>query len=549
MARKPNDPSPYLLSPTGVEPEVVSRDFNLFYKPDKIPENKGLNQLITSLSNIVPTLATYSVTEEVKLKNKSEAEALKDFNENSNSFKKMVENGEIPAGANPFYYNKMMELELNNKARDFQKKWDEFYLKNDLANNESPNAFNEAYEGFIKKYYQDEGLDGYDALALKKGFFSKTDNFRNQRDQQHFAKRMNIIEGRTEKNAIMDFSGTIIDNQDSDQSIDDLLKDLKTKVDEFKNFGYSNSRSNELLVAGIEAYINTVNDEAGFDYAKDLLQGLENFVLGTGYWAGSEKGKAIKQRLESLIANKEYEFYDLDKKKQVINKELNNMKLSEDYWETVNNTETFSINDFINQKTYSDNTDFAEITGEKYTNEEKAFLVDFHNTVMDAKKVTEDNSDALIDLMRTQETDIYSLKDKAYEYYKNGDLTQATFEKFWNSTKTWKALENNLYFNNSLPYKNYMLMFKDKLVAQNPALASELHAMRNMFQEQLLAWYQTNKGKYSGTDLQKQLDAEVKSLMGNILSNSMVIQNDLAGFSQIFANYGIVIPVTTGDGS
>ena len=50
-----------------------------------------------------------------------------------------------------------------------------------------------------------------------------------------------------------------------------------------------------------------------------------------------------------------------------------------------------------------------------------------------------------------------------------------------------------------------MLMFKDKYIAQAPQLASELHAMRNMFQEQLKIWYDTNKNKYSGSDLQKQL--------------------------------------------
>ena len=548
MARKPNDPAPYLLSPSGVEPEVVSRDFNLFYKPDKKPESKALNSLISSLSNIVPKLATYSVTEEVKFKNKSEAEALKDFNENSNAFKDMVKNEEIPAGANPFYYNKMMELELNNKARNFQKQWDEFYLKNDLMNNEDPNAFTQAYEGFIKQYYQDENLENYDALALKKGFFSKTDTFRNQRDQQHFAKRMSIIEGRTEENAVMDFSGTIIDNQDTDQAIPDLLKDLKTKTDNFIDLGYSKSRANELLVKGIESYINTVNDEAGFEYAKELLEGLEDFKLGTGYFAGGEKGKAIKQRLESIIAQKEYDFYDLAKKKKVVTKELSNTKLSEDYWEAYNNTDTFSITEFIDQKTYSDNSDFAEVTGEKYSNEEKAFLTDWHNTVTDAKKIKENNTNALTDLMRIQENDIYSLKDKAYEYLQNGDITYETFEKFWNSTKTYKVLENNLYFNNSLPYKNYMSMFKDKLISQHPALSSELHAMRNNFQAELLSWFNTNKDKYKGRDLQKQLDGEVKSLMGEILGNSMIVQQDYDTFSQIFSTYGIVIP-KIGDGS
>ena len=359
---------------------------------------------------------------------------------------------------------------------------------------------------------------------------------------------MNIIEGRTEENAIMDFSGTIIENQDSDQSIDDLLKDLKTKVDGFKGLGYGNARSNELLVKGIESYINTVNDEEGFEYAKELLIGLEKFKLGTGYWAGSEKGKAIKQRLESLIANKEYEFYDLAKKKKVVTKELRNVELSDEYWKSFNETETFSISEFIDQKTYSDNSDFAEVTGEKYNNEEKAFLTDFHNSVTEGVKVKEDNTEAVVELMALQENDIYALKDKALEHLRDKKITLKTFKEFWNSTKTWKELDNNLYFNNSTPYKNYMLMFKDKYIAQNPALASELHAMRNKFQEQMSLWYKTNKGKYAGSDLQKQLDAEVKSLMGTILADSIIVQSDYATYSQLFAKYGIVIPNTTGDG-
>tara|TARA_S200002703_G_scaffold158173_1_gene167848 strand:- start:4071 stop:4346 length:276 start_codon:yes stop_codon:yes gene_type:complete len=91
-------------------------------------------------------------------------------------------------------------------------------------------------------------------------------------------------------------------------------------------------------------------------------------------------------------------------------------------------------------------------------------------------------------------------------------------------------------------------MFKDKLVAQHPALSSELHAMRNMFQENMLQWFKTNKDKFKGSDLQKMLDAEVKSEMGQILGNSMIVQQDYDTFSQIFSTYGIVIP-KIGDGS
>ena len=50
----------------------------------------------------------------------------------------------------------------------------------------------------------------------------------------------------------------------------------------YLKFSYSKSRANDLLVKGIESYINTVN-EAGFEYAKELLEGLETFNLGTSY--------------------------------------------------------------------------------------------------------------------------------------------------------------------------------------------------------------------------------------------------------------------------
>ena len=93
-----------------------------------------------------------------------------------------------------------------------------------------------------------------------------------------------------------------------------------------------------------------------------------------------------------------------------------------------------------------------------------------------------------------------------------------------------------------------LAIFKDKLISQHPALSSELHAMRNDFQAELLSWFNTNKDKYKGRDLQKQLDGEVKSLMGEILGNSMIVQQDYDTFSQIFSTYGIVIP-KIGDGS
>ena len=539
MARKPNDPSPYLLGAQAVAPEVVSQDFNLFYRPEAKPESKALNSLVASLSNVVPSLINYQVTEDIKKTKADEAKAVADFNLNKNMFKNLVKNGKIPAGASPHYYNKLMELELGNKARTFQAQFDEFYLNNGIADSEDTNAFNVAYDGFIKKFFNDNELDKFDKVALEKSFFTKTSNFRNQRDQQHFAKRMQIIEGRTEKNAVMDFTGTIIDAQDTDQSIEDVLQTLKTKTDSFSGLGVSNSRTNDYLVKGIEAYIETVNDEAGFEYAKELLLGLEEFKLGTGYWAGTAKGKAIKQKLMAKIAIKEYDFLNLSTKKAEVTTTNSNLGLTENYWDTVNSQEVFSITDFVNQKEYSDNTDFAEVVGDKFTNEEKAYLLEFHNAVEKNNKVTEDDDVAVVELTALKDTNIYQVQARALELFNEGKLTRTTFMNFYNSPRTYNVIKNNIFFTNSIPFDNISSMFKDPLLTSEGVLKGELNLMMGSFEEHMLQWYNDNKNNYTGIEMQKQFNAEVKAHAGELFEDSIVIRNAFETFAPVFKKYGI----------
>lgn len=543
MARKPNDPSPYLLGASSVAPEVVSQDFNLFYRPEVKPENKALNSLVASLSNFVPNLINFQVTEDVKKSQAEEAKAVSDFNLNKDTFKNLVKDGKIPAGASPHYYNKLMELELGNKARSFQAQWDEFYLKNNIAESEDPNAFNVAYEGFIKQFFNENGLKKFDKIALEKSFFTKTSNFRNQRDQQHFAKRISIIETRTKDNAVMDFTGTIIDAQDSDQSIDDVLNTLKLKTDGFRDTGIANARINEYLVEGIEAYINTVNDEVGFEYAKELLAGLENFKLGTGYWAGTAKGKAIKQKLETLIAIKEYDFVNLETKKAEVNTTKRNLNLSDGYWETVNNSEVFSITDYVNQKEYEDNTDFSQIIGDKFTNEEKQFLLDFHDAVEKNNKVTEDDDNAVVELTTLKDTNIYEVQARALELFNEGKLTKTTFMNFYNSPKTYNIIKNNVYFTNSIPFDNISNMFKDPLLTSEGVLKGELNLMMGKFEEHMLQWYEDNRNKFTGVEMQRQFNAEVKAHAGELFEDSVVIRNAFDTFAPIFKKYGIPITI------
>ena len=80
MAKKRTTPE---LNLTPELPEVVSRDFNLFFKPDPEPEIAGLSEFTRSLDNFVNDAGTKIVIgKELEQKNIDVAQAQKDYIEN-----------------------------------------------------------------------------------------------------------------------------------------------------------------------------------------------------------------------------------------------------------------------------------------------------------------------------------------------------------------------------------------------------------------------------------------------------------------------------------
>ena len=350
------DPSPYLTRTTGVEREVVSQDFNLFFKPDVKPQNKALNSLIVSLSNIVPTLADYQITENVMKKEKDEAKATEDYNLDKNAWNGLIKDGKIPEGASPHYYNKMMELDLQNKARLFKRKFDTYYMDNDLANTLNPEGFSENYEAQLKLFYKEQGLDNYDPLALKNAFFNTTDNFRNERYQQHQARIMKNIKNQTEKSFTMNVSGIIIDGQDDAKTANEVLTEIKGLTDGLIGVAPKNKgRVNDLFLSGLNKYISTVNDEEGFEFAQDILEELKTFQLGTGKFGGSKEGSAYIQELGLELATKHLSFLQGTEKRDKANDDNNSNKIRKLYWDEVEvqaHGETFNLSNFTDQKLY-----------------------------------------------------------------------------------------------------------------------------------------------------------------------------------------------------
>jgi len=416
-------------------------------------------------------------------------------------------------------------------------------MENDLASSLNTESFSEAYDEQLKAFYKEQKLDNYDPLALNNSFFSTTSKFRNEKYQQHSAKVMSKIKGLTEKSFTNNISGTIIDGQDDAKTANEVLTDLKGLTDGFISVSgggrISKMKANELFILGFNKYVSTVKDEEGFAFAQELLIELKDFKLGTGAFGGSPEGSGIIQDLEMELSTKELSFYDSKKKRETVTDDINKQELENTYWEASQKEGiAFNVLNLVNERIQA--TDF---TNGDYTfsPEDKNYLLTLHTALEKAQEVTHNDQNALMTLMRLQDDDIYAVKDTAFALLQDLKITPQTFREFYKSANTYEFFKNNTHFVRSTVYQNYMAMFKDKNLAQIPLFSAEAPAMRNLLQENLYQWYQDNKSKYSGSELTKQLDFQVKAELGDIISNSMVIQSDYERFAKLFATYGIVI--------
>nr|ANO58059.1 hypothetical protein [uncultured Alphaproteobacteria bacterium] len=538
MARRLKDPSPYLNQVTGAEVEVVSQDYNLFYKPDVKPMNKAVDSLIASLSNIVPSLASYSVTEEVKTKAVDEAKAVEDFETNKVQFNQLIKDGKIPEGASPFYYNKMMELDLQNKARLFKKKFDTYYAENSLEDSLNPDAFTEAYEEQLKAFYKEQGLDKYDPLALNNAFFKTTSAFRNERYQQHSGKIMANIKGQTEKNFIMNTAGTIIDGQNDGKTALEVLKDVKGLTDGLISVGTNKHRANNLFLSSFKKYIETVNDEEGFLFAGEMLEELKTFKLGTGSFGGSAQGSAYIAELEMEIATKELKNIKRNNDVTKVRRENNQEKLYIEYFKAKDTNPEFDSFDFINQRKQMTN-DFSE-GGYLFNSEERIYLQGLENTIKKTESTTNDDLEALKLLQETLSTNPLEVRNLAQELADEGKITFNTYKAFWKSAGTYDVIKNNDIITQT-KYSEYLPLFKDKFLTSTGELGAELPLMQIKYQERVWNKYLELKETLKGETLRKQMDVELKGILAEILRDSVLIQNAPEIYVPIFMEYGIAI--------
>jgi len=272
MARKTTK-----LDLTPEKRQVLSSDFNLFYKPQAKPEIAGVKELTASLNNFVNDAGVKMViASEEKQKKVNEAEAIKEYNKNRTAFNERVNNGTLPKEANPYFIDKYKELELNTKAQIFSNTLGTKYSEMKVSENPDPNAFQKFYESEIKKFVAENNLGAYKPTDLEKGFFQKTTGFKNQLFQTHVNSQMANISEQYKLN----FQNNIQGMFDDSKSFEEIGADISAFIIDKTANGLSKSSAQKYLLDTLTDYADKTGD---FEYAEKLLEELPKHIqLGTG---------------------------------------------------------------------------------------------------------------------------------------------------------------------------------------------------------------------------------------------------------------------------
>ncbi|MDC3138269.1 hypothetical protein OA508_00180 [Candidatus Pelagibacter sp.] len=286
-------------------PQVLSTDFNLFYKPEQAPVDKSVDQFTKSLDAFISGAGTdLVIAGELKEKKTNEAQAIKDYNENRDKFSKQVETGSIPKEANPYYIEKLQELHLNKKAEEFKIQAYRNYAKAKLNKNTNVGAFDSYYEDELKNFVSANQLGTFSPEKLEKGFFSKTSGTRNSLAQTHAQNQLIAIGEEFDvlfKENIQSILASDEDMQTRGERITLFIQDT------VKN-GAGKLSTRNLFLSALGDYLKTTSD---FEEAERIIHLLPSMVNLSGLGALGDVN-ALKNDFDKL---KE----DLDDRKILFN--------------------------------------------------------------------------------------------------------------------------------------------------------------------------------------------------------------------------------------
>lgn len=301
------------------ETKVSARVLDVFYRPQTKPVDQTLSLLSESLERFNPNLEKYIQKKEEVTEKVDTAKAQADYNKNRTDFKNLIEKGEIPEGASPYYVNAYINAELREKARQFNDELYAEYQNSNVKNSLDPNAFAKFYTQYAQQWSNTNGLNLYDNVAIAEGFIPYADASRSNLESQHVQGRITTIEDNNKKLLDTETKNIIEDSFEfEDEQIDGVLEgyDIDNIDDEDKRHlyvalkikdisdklsanGMKNKTINKVVVDSIvaeaiergdedllEILNNVVTDEAsgsflgGTTYAQEQIESATSKILG-----------------------------------------------------------------------------------------------------------------------------------------------------------------------------------------------------------------------------------------------------------------------------
>jgi hypothetical protein len=315
---KKSERSPVGLNLTPELPQVVSRDFNLFYTPQPEPLPAGVKEFASALDNFVNNGGTKAtLLAEQEQKQIGVAEAQQAMLNNQESFKELVKSGAIPPTANPYFLEKYKELTLNKYASEFTAKIGEAYGTEGMEKKLEPNAFGDFYKRNLAQFIKEKDLAGFNPVDLEKGFFKVTSAGRtnleahhNSQIQKHFIKEFDFNLGNNVYGVVTQFKNyNKFDYPEAGEDFNkfrEMAKVLNSQIQGIMGTGYDGAKVNRLVLEGIEKYVaNISTDKEEIKYAKALVNELPKYLQsGTNTYANIGSVKGWQNRLNRELVKK-----------------------------------------------------------------------------------------------------------------------------------------------------------------------------------------------------------------------------------------------------
>ena len=315
---KKSDRNAIGLNLTPELPQVVSRDFNLFYTPQPEPLPAGVKEFASALDNFVNNGGTKAtLLAEQEQKQIGVAEAQQAMLNNQESFKELVKSGAIPPTANPYFLEKYKELTLNKYASEFTAKISEAYGTEGMEKRLEPNAFGDFYKRNLAQFIKEKDLAGFNPVDLEKGFFKVTSAGRNNLETHHnsviqknFIKEFDFNLGNNIYGVVTQFKNyNKFDYPEAGEDFNkyrEMAKVLNSQIQGVMGTGYDGAKVNRLVLEGIEKYVaNISTDKEEIKYAKALVNELPKYLQsGTNTYANIGSVKGWQNRLNRELVKK-----------------------------------------------------------------------------------------------------------------------------------------------------------------------------------------------------------------------------------------------------